>query len=219
MKLILILSSMIFRNCRATGSVASHTRRAGRLPYRLINIQIILIMSLLIKFSLHGQEVKSSTIPPDDTENNVPILWRCEFDDLSCMVSLSELECVTIQNYVVDGKIEVTETTAVMKTKTFIRFYFIENANMGGLIGERVKEGMDKAETITEKLVQPSLTPTLQNTKSSKVIKNYPVTTHAQMIEYRLKDKQSVYRVYRSLDKALVDHKLASTAIRKLRLN
>jgi hypothetical protein len=137
----------------------------------------------------------------------VPLLWRCQIEDMACTIQLPDLEFVAIHNYVVDGMVEVTEATAAMKSKAFVRFYFVEPASQGGMIGDRLKEGAERAADLSDRFIKPALTPSIQNTRSDKVLKNYPATTHAQMIEYRVKTKEAVYDIYQSLDRTLLEYR------------
>ncbi len=137
-----------------------------------------------------------------------PLIWRYSLNDTSCTLPLADIEAVSLQNYIVDGKIEVTETTAALKSSSFIRFYFITNAPGSGILDDRAKRVADKMEESTEKYGQiPNATPIIQSRSNQKVIKNYPITTHAHMMEHRVLDRKQVYEIYDSLDQTILEFK------------
>ena len=60
---------------------------------------------------------------------------------------------------------------------------------------------------LSKQLGQVAVTPSMQSPRNSKVVKNYPVTTHAQTVEYRLQKKEEVEELYTSLRNAFLTYK------------
>jgi hypothetical protein len=151
--------------------------------------------------------VISTPLRPDKVAGVIrPLFWICEIHKkdhvLKCSLPVADIEFVSLQNYIVDGRMEVTEATAIMKTKTLVRFYFIDKVDDGSIVEKTAEKVKDAAEQYV-----PTVGNVIQGTGGDKVVKNYPVTTHAQNIEYRLSTKQKVIAIYESLDKMLVDFK------------
>jgi hypothetical protein len=109
----------------------------------------------------------------------------------------------------VDGLLEVTETSIDTEGTALARFYYIEKLEdtttpTQGLT-EKVKPAIDaakKAKETLETLAGTSVNPI----ESLKVTKNYPLTTHAKTIEYRLATKAEVKKIYDSISKALKEN-------------
>lgn len=148
-----------------------------------------------------------------------PMFWECSItttDDgqtdpnaatqVNCIVPLAEVEFVAKQNYIVDGNIDVTEVTASMRSKTLLRFYFIKEIE--GAAWQRLASDAARMDDLLSKqLGQVAVTPSMQSPRNSKVVKNYPVTTHAQTVEYRLQKKEEVEELYTSLRNAFLTYK------------
>ena len=148
-----------------------------------------------------------------------PMFWECSItttedgntdsnaaSQVNCMVPLAEVEFVAKQNYIVDGNIDVTEVTASMRSKTLLRFYFIKEIE--GAAWQRLASDAARVDDLLSKQTgQLAVTPSMQSPRNSKVVKNYPVTTHAQTVEYRLQKKEEVEELYTSLRNAFLTYK------------
>ena len=163
-------------------------------------------------------EITPPPIIPHPVQRGVirTLTWRCKMDDLICFLPLAEIEFVALHEYTVDGKIIVLESTAVMKSKALVRFYYVEKIkptskdSFGDVLVQNLLERSAEAE---ERIKSQSpqigtLHPALASeTDQQYVVKNYPVTTHTQIIEYRLKKKKNIQDIYKSLEIALVQFK------------
>ena len=149
-----------------------------------------------------------------------PMFWECSITttdenastdkpattQVNCLVPLADVEFIGKQNYIVDGNIEVTEVTASMRSKTFLRFYFIKEIE--GAAWQRLANEAARVDDLLSKHTgQMNVTPSMQSPRNSKVVKNYPVTTHAQTVEYRLQKKEEVEELYTSLRDAFFTYK------------
>jgi len=123
--------------------------------------------------------------------------WRCELPGGVFVVSLASLASVSIHEYVVDGAARVTELTIATNSAVVARFYFLEpmipKSPVG--IGQTL---LDKA----QQRVQEGANRTGMEEVWKKVVKNYPATTHAHTVEYRLDSVEQVKKLQNSLENA-----------------
>lgn len=151
----------------------------------------------------------------------VPMFWECSITTkeetgvvsaepratvVKCLVPLADVEFIGQQNYIVDGNIEVWEVTASMRSKTFLRFYHI--TEIAGAAWKRLASGAASVDEMISGISgQPAMTPSMQSPRNTKVVKNYPVTTHAQTVEYRVQKREQVEALYLSLRDAFFNYK------------
>ena len=107
------------------------------------------------------------------------------------MVSVSSHE------YLVDGLARVTEVNIDTNGNALARFYYIEPTAPNSPIGLG-QATIDKA----QQMLQEGAARTGQDVWQ-KVVKNYPTTTHAHTIEYRVTDKATLSALYTSAEGAL----------------
>ena len=111
--------------------------------------------------------------------------------------ALRAIVSVSSHEYVVDGTARVTEVNIDTIGAALARFYFLEpnapNAPMG--VGASTLER-------AQQLLQEGADRTGQDVWK-KVVKSYPVTTHAKTIEYRVMDKATLQKLYESAESAL----------------
>lgn len=123
--------------------------------------------------------------------------WRCELPGGIYTVSLPTVTSVSTHEYVVDGAARVTELTVGTTGAVVARFYYIEPLIPKSPVGigqtlldkaqQRATEGANR--TGTEEVWK-------------KVVKNYPTTTHAHTVEYRLDSVDQVNKLQTSLEAA-----------------
>ncbi len=104
---------------------------------------------------------------------------------------------VSSHEYVVDGAARVTEVNVDTTGQLAVRFYYIEPAVVSG------PNGLGAA-TIGK--VQNLLTEAAERSGTDawkKVVKSYPMTTHARTVEYRVASKDSLEKVFTSASKCL----------------
>ncbi|MDD5351167.1 MAG: hypothetical protein PHQ12_13230 [Chthoniobacteraceae bacterium] len=124
--------------------------------------------------------------------------WRCELPGGVFMVSLPSVSLVSIHEYVVDGAARVTELTVGTNSAVVARFYYLEPMvpqSPAGGIGQTL---VDKA----QQQARDAAARTGMEAVWQKVVKNYPVTTHAHTVEYRLETLDQLKRVQKSLEDA-----------------
>lgn len=124
-------------------------------------------------------------------------LWNCKFADGNYYsVSLGAVDSVSQHEYLLDGSLRVTEVTVATRGSTQARFYTLEKpvADTGGLPGQMVVDGLSR---ITEEMV--SRAPGSAQKNAQAVVKKFPETSHAKIIEYRLANRDQLSKLFRHL--------------------
>ncbi len=127
-----------------------------------------------------------------------PVLWRAEFPGGNYSVSLAAISSVSTHEYVVDRAVKVFEMTINTNGAVVARFYSVEpikpNAPGGygqGVVDKVQEKVQDGVQRVTGETNEPLL---------SSVIKNYPTTTHAHTVEYRLPTRDDVVKAFKSVE-------------------
>ena len=123
--------------------------------------------------------------------------WRCELPGGIYTVNLATVSSVSTHEYVVSGAARVTELTVGTNSAVVARFYYLEPMVPKSPIGFG-QSLIDKAQ---EKL-QEGAARTGAEEVWMKVVKDYPTTTHAHTVEYRLDSVDQVKKVQKSLEDA-----------------
>lgn len=134
--------------------------------------------------------------PPTNTpvQATKPI-WRCNLPGGTYEIVVAAIVSVSSHEYIVDGAARVTEVNVDTQGSLTARFYYIEPLATPGGVG---------AATLGK--VQSVLTEAADRTGVDawkKVVKNYPTTTHAKTVEYRLGTKESLTKLLNSASKSL----------------
>ena len=124
-------------------------------------------------------------------------LWNCKFSDGNYYsVSLGAIDSVSQHEYLLDGALRVVEVTVATRGSTQARFYVLEkpSTDMGGLPGQSLVDGMGRvAEEIT------SRAPGAVKNVTNSVVKKFPETSHAKIIEYRISDQETLKKLFEHL--------------------
>jgi len=139
---------------------------------------------------------QNGTPAPSATATAI-LMWRCNLPGGSYSVALRAVVSVSSHEYLVDGVARVTEVNIDTVGNALARFYYIEPPTTNSPIGLG-QATIDK----TQQLLQQGAAMTGQDVWQ-KVVKNYPTTTHAHTIEYRVTDKDTLSRLYQSAEAAL----------------
>ena len=123
--------------------------------------------------------------------------WRCELPGGVFVVSLPAVTSVSTHEYVVDGAARVTELTVDTTGQVVARFYYIEPllAQTPGGVGQTL---VDRAQQRVSDAAERAGVEEVWK----KVVKNYPSTTHARTVEYRLESMEQLTRLQKSLENA-----------------
>ncbi len=159
-----------------------------------------LLLFLLLTATLHAQKTSTpapSTQPPTatgtDTKQN---LFRCTLPGGTYEVAVRAILAVASHEYTVDGVARVTEVNIDTAGSMLARFYYIEPAtpNPPAGIGAATVE---KAKQLFQEAAERS-----GQDAWKKVVKNYPATTHARTVEYRVTSKEQLTKIYTGAEEA-----------------
>ena len=106
--------------------------------------------------------------------------WQASLPGGSYVVALTTISSVSKHTYVIDGSLKVVEVIVDTTGNSLARFYYIvpvaedSGSNITGNITARGKEILDKAGSRTGA------------NANNLVAKQYPTTTHAKTVEFRI---------------------------------
>ena len=140
----------------------------------------------------------TGTVSP--TQNR---FWRCEMPGGVFLVALANIQSISSHEYIVDGAARVTEVTVATSSSVEGRFYYLEPVTPSA-VGATLQQLQQHVQNLAANHLD-------DNDKVwEKVIKNYPTTTHAHTVEYRLTSKENLQQIYSSLEAAWMSGKGAS---------
>jgi hypothetical protein len=144
--------------------------------------------------------------PPAATPNpNRPpaiAVWKAELPGGSYMVARNAILAISSQQYIVDGAARVTEVNISTSSVFQPRFYYLEpigeaalqNVPGAGMAADRAKAALESA--------AGRVAPDEAAAVWTKVVKNYPTTTHAGTIEFRLETLEQLQQLLDSVEHA-----------------
>lgn len=131
-----------------------------------------------------------------------PQLWIVERGgDPVYVVKLSAIASASLHEYVVGGTVKVTEVTIGTLGSTQARFYHLQpvtetsSGGVAGLTNVLTQRGQQMAERVAS---VTGADPIWRG-----VIKDYPTTTHAHTVEYRVDSTEKLKALLKSVLKAL----------------
>ena len=134
-------------------------------------------------------------------------LWKCTLPGGAYQALVSAILSVSSHEYVVDGAARVTEVNIDTSGQLAVRFYYIEPAVTAG-------PGGIGAATLGK--VQSILTDAADRSGSDswkKVVKSYPVTTHARTVEYRVGSKDALTKIFTSASNSQANGKADTVTV------
>jgi hypothetical protein len=162
----------------------------------------VFFITLLGSLTLGAAALAQAPSPAPPTPQQAPVqpgaipLFRAQLPGGTYEVSVRSIVAVSTHEYVVDGAARVVEVNIDTVGNLLARFYFIEpntpNAPSG--IGSGAA---DK----TQQLLAQAADKTGQDAWR-RVVKNYPATTHARTVEYRLQNRETLMRVFEAAEEA-----------------
>jgi len=123
-------------------------------------------------------------------------LWKAELPGGSYLVARNAISAVSMQRYVVDGAAKVTEVNVTTNGNFHPRFYFLEQADSSAVASV---PGAQLASDMAMEAAKTAVDQADDTATSTKVVKNYPATTHAGTIEFRMPSAASVQKLYESV--------------------
>jgi hypothetical protein len=135
---------------------------------------------------------------PSPSPTRIP-MWRCDLQGGTYEVAIHSIISVSTHEYLVDGVARVTEMNIDTPGSLAVRFYYLEPLTSSSPLGIG-QSTIDKAKEIAEEAagrINPGDEPPWE-----KVVKNYPTTTHAHTIEYRVDSKDQLQTLFNSAEQA-----------------
>ena len=128
--------------------------------------------------------------------------WKAELTDGVFLVPHHAVTSISRSSYLVDGAVRVTEVSIGTLGSVQGRFYFAEPmeptspAGMGqsslNLLKERLREAQDRVGAAE---------------LETKVLKNYPTTTHAHTVEFRLPTLTQLEALHQDLERSYLNRR------------
>ena len=165
----------------------------------------LLLVLALLSLTLFAQ---TPTEPPTTNATAAKILlFRAKLPGGTYEVAVGAIVAVTSHEYLVDGVARVTEVNIDTTGSLLARFYFLEPAapNAPGGIGAAT---IDKAQELLKQAAEKT-----GQDAWKKVVKNYPTTTHARTVEYRMVEKADLNKLYEAAEEAFRLQKNKSVTI------
>jgi len=135
--------------------------------------------------------------------------WQASLPGGQYMVAIDRIASISMHEYLLDGQMIVNEVVVDTNGRGLARFYHVKIAAENSTSGtarrvvekghELIDRAGEKAGTDIHEMVQ----------------KNYPTTSHAGMIEFRLMDLRDLDAIYKSLKNAWETGKGRKVTVKK----
>jgi hypothetical protein len=121
--------------------------------------------------------------------------WECYTPSGTFMVNTVQIVSISTHEYVLNGAARVTELTIGTTSAVVARFYYIEPLVSAGSgptarVADLLDRVQEKAGAVADRLGQEQIW--------KKVVKDYPATTHAHTVEYRVDTKEHIDMIFKS---------------------
>jgi hypothetical protein len=154
--------------------------------------------------SLQAQTAAPAATPLPGTKI---ALWICNSPGGTYEVALHTIVSVSTCEYIVDGIARVSEVNIDTNGNMAVRFYYIEPLTPNSPLGLG-QATIDKAKEIAQEAADRT-----GQDAWKKVVKNYPTTTHAHTIEYRVDTKDDLMLLFTSAEKAFRTNTAATLTV------
>lgn len=155
-----------------------------------------LVAFLVLGQLSHAQETERERQENTDVTTNTKRFWEASLPGGDYMVALDRISAISQHSYIVSKSLVVHEVNIQVVGTGLVRFYTFDvpgetsEANLAKNLINRgknlVEQGGRRAGVDTNTTVE----------------KEYPITTHAQTIEYKLFDKGDLNQLYGSIKRA-----------------
>lgn len=169
---------------------------------------ILLAFVLFAAAGLHAQTSPGQTPPSQGNQQQQQQqdevtrdgLWQGQFKGGNYLVRCNSIIALSKHEYITDGVARVVEINLTLNSAQIVRFYFLEpyKPETGSSTLGAGTQALEKAKGLFEQAagrVSPELT-------NPKVVKNYPVSTHAHTVEFVLKDEAKLNLLFGSLERS-----------------
>jgi hypothetical protein len=185
------------------------TRRAPAEDGAVRTPRYLLVLSLaaLLSAGAYGQAPRPGSTPRPGASATPaatpPIdqgrlsLWKCELPGGTYEVLLRSIISVSSHEYLVDNLTRVTEVNVDTNGSTVVRFYYLEPVRPSTPSGIG-QSALDRVQDLAKEAAGRAGADQIWQ----KVTKNYPTTTHAHTVEYRLESKDQLTKLFTSVEHA-----------------
>lgn len=150
----------------------------------------------LLEATAQAQSLSPASSPTPLSGGGQPV-WRCELPGGIYEVAVDSIVAVSSHEYLVDAAARVTEVNVDTTGTMTVRFYHLEPATPTSPLGL----GQSTLNKVHE-LAHEAAERTGQGDLWRKVVKNYPATTHARTVEYRVESKEQLQKIFESAETA-----------------
>jgi hypothetical protein len=153
-----------------------------------------------------------TSLPAQETEtapaSGIGPYWKAELKDGVFLVPHSAITSISRSNYIVDGSIRVTEISIGTQGSVQGRFYHAEP------IEPTLPVGQSSLNLLKERVEEVQSRLGLDE-QATKVLKNYPATTHAHTVEFRLPTLTELDAIFQHLERSYLQRRTAVYASKK----
>jgi hypothetical protein len=157
--------------------------------------RLFVLLALFAPAILQAQTPAKAAPAPAANAATQPI-FRATLPGGTYEVATRAMIAVSSHEYIVDAVARVTEVNIDTTGSMLVRFYFLEpnapNAPLG--IGTAA---LEKAQALLTDAGEKS-----GQEAWKKVVKNYPTTTHARTVEFRVASKDDLTKIFTAADEA-----------------
>lgn len=161
----------------------------------LPRLSALLLASTLASTLPSGAQSPATTPAPpgavSDTESK-NAFWDCTLPGGAYTALLSKISVVSLHEFTIPGG-RVTEMNIVTEGDALARFYFLEPASAGS-----ASAAAEAAKARITELADAAADRTGTDKVWRKVVKDYPLSTHAHTIEFRLQNKADLLALHQS---------------------
>lgn len=123
--------------------------------------------------------------------------WEARLAGGNYLVRLDAIRSISQHAYLVDGVGQVSEVNICTGGSALVRFYVVEAytpQTPGGVGQSAVNLIQERGKQLAERLGGSAV--------NEMVLKNYPATTHARTIEFRLTSREDLDKLYESVERS-----------------
>ncbi len=165
----------------------------------------LLLALALLPLPLFAQA--PATPPTTNATASAIVLFRAKLPGGTYEVGVHSIVAVTSHEYLVDGIARVTEVNIDTTGSLLARFYYLEPVQPNSPLGLG-QATLDKAQELLKQAAEKT-----GQDAWKKVVKNYPTTTHARTVEYRVVEKDQLNKIYEAAEEAFRLQKNKSVTI------
>ena len=160
------------------------------------SLPIILSFALCLCLS---PTLPAQTNSPTDSSEKLLDFWEFLHPGGTALVSLAEITAIDVHSYLIEGGFRVWELNVCDKSAFALRIYSVEKLEATDSVAS-LKSASRKAEETAEKAAEKLGA----EDPWQKVVKDYPTTTHAKTVEFRVDKKETVLEIYKHVRQSWV---------------